>query len=230
MRTRNHDGRRASLALAALLFLPAAAGAQSSDQAPTQPPTTQGPMVIERVPSGFLFAPEFKVTDFANKTSGLVGGYAGWLTDQTFFVGGGAYFLTDWSHDRELGYGGLVLGWTLPEDRVAFTAKTLIGGGIATRTALVSYPPYGPPYRPVPVHDGNYVTYPPYYPGGITTTAWFHDDIFVFEPEASVSIKLHPGLRLAGSVGYRVTAGGASLPANVSGVTGGVSLQIGGGS
>ena len=41
-----------------------------------------GPMTIERVRSGVLIAPDFKVTRFDGRTSELVGGYGGWLSDQ----------------------------------------------------------------------------------------------------------------------------------------------------
>src|SRR5205809_6251266 len=52
-----------------------------------------GPMVIERVHSGVLLAPDFKVTEVDGRTSELVGGYGGWLTDRTLFIGGGGYWL-----------------------------------------------------------------------------------------------------------------------------------------
>jgi hypothetical protein len=218
----------------ALLFLPAIARAQLSDQASSGPSSdqvlaeaqaTQGPMVVTRVQSGFLVAPEFKVTNFDNKVSGLAGFSAGWLHDQTFFIGGGAYFLTDWSSTRELGYGGLVLGWSLfPEERVGISLKGLIGGGIATRASTIIYP--APPLRPYPINNH----FNPYPPIGSTVNAIFYDDVFVTEPEMSVVVKLRPNLRLTGSIGYRVTAGGADLSTNVSGATGSVALQIGGGS
>ena len=74
------------LALFVLVLLPVAASAQSASD---QTPQSQGPMRIERVHSGLLAAPDFKVTDVDYTTSEMVGGYAGWITDDTFFVGGG---------------------------------------------------------------------------------------------------------------------------------------------
>jgi hypothetical protein len=67
-------------------------------------------MVVERIKTGFLAVPDFKVTEFDRTTSELAGAYAGWLTDQRFLIGGGGYWLTSGSRDRELAYGGLVVG------------------------------------------------------------------------------------------------------------------------
>src|ERR1043166_9045012 len=122
-------------------FVPLTAAAQP-ESLPAEPqsdvaeqrratPVMQGPMTIEAIHSGFLAAPDVKVTDFDHKTSPLVGGYAGWVTDDTFFIGGGGYWLAD-SHrsDREMAYGGLVLQWLARKDsRIGFGAKGLIGGG-----------------------------------------------------------------------------------------------------
>ena len=73
---------------AALMFgvLPIAASAQTP---PAAAPASQGPMIVERIHSGFLVAPDVKVTEVDKKTSELVGGYAGWVTDATFLIGGG---------------------------------------------------------------------------------------------------------------------------------------------
>ena len=68
-----------------------------------------GPMIVERVENGFLGAPDVKVTEVDHRTSELVGGYAGWVFDQTIFVGGGGYWMANHSSDRELGYSGFVV-------------------------------------------------------------------------------------------------------------------------
>ena len=89
-------------------------------------------MTVERVKSGFLVAPDFKVTEFDHRVSGLAGAYTGWLYDRTFFLGGGGYWLANRSRDREMAYGGLVVGWFAGADRrIGFGAKGLIGGGRA---------------------------------------------------------------------------------------------------
>src|SRR6267378_2758954 len=82
-----------------VLIAPLAAAAQ--DATPTNP-NAQGPMIVERVKSGFLVAPDFKVTGVDHKTSELAGAYAGWVTDNTLLVGAGGYWLANRSKDREM--------------------------------------------------------------------------------------------------------------------------------
>ena len=62
---------------------------------PPQQPATQGPMVVERVHNGFAGAPDFKVTTLDRSTGRLVGGYGGWLIDNTLLIGAGGYWLTN---------------------------------------------------------------------------------------------------------------------------------------
>jgi len=97
-------------AAACVLFalLPLAVSAQTAD--PAQTPRSTGPMTVERVKSGFLIAPDFKVTRFDGKTSPLAGVYGGWLNDQTLFFGAGAYWNTDRSRAHDLTYAGFVAG------------------------------------------------------------------------------------------------------------------------
>ena len=73
--------RTSVLAASLVLLAPLTAAAQG------------GPMIVERVENGFLASPDVKVTDVDHKTSELVGGYAGWVFDQTVFVGGGGYWI-----------------------------------------------------------------------------------------------------------------------------------------
>jgi len=82
--------RRAILVSVMACFVPLSAAAQSGAAAT---PVMQGPMTIEAIHSGFLAAPDVKITEVDRKTSALVGGYAGWVTDDTFFVGGGGYWM-----------------------------------------------------------------------------------------------------------------------------------------
>ena len=128
---------RASGAGLMLCLLPIAASAQTTGGA--APPANQGPMIVERIHSGFLVAPDVKVTEVDKKTSELVGGYAGWVTDDTFFIGGGGYWMANQSHDREMAYGGLIVQWLARRsDRFGFSAKGLVGGGRATLSSTLS--------------------------------------------------------------------------------------------
>src|SRR6266699_6994978 len=127
------------------LSLPTSAAVLSSDDA--QP--AAGPMKIERVQSGVLVAPDFKVTRFDGRTSELVGGYGGWLSDKTFFVGGGGYWLANGSRDRRLGYGGVVLQWMGRSDEtIGYSIKGLVGGGTSTLANTVTETVRVPNLRP----------------------------------------------------------------------------------
>src|SRR5262245_9827510 len=103
--------RRAILVLTLSLGLaPLPAAAQDANtQSTPQTPNAGGPMTFEAIHSGWLAAPDAKVTQFDGKTDALLGGYAGWLTDETLFVGGAAYWLVNPSNDHEMWYGGVSL-------------------------------------------------------------------------------------------------------------------------
>ena len=228
--------------MAAALFIaltPLAAAAQGSATQAT--PTSGGPMVVERVGSGFMFAPDFKVTEVDGHTSGLAGGYAGWLADETFFIGGGGYWLVNGSDSRELAYGGLILQFMgRTNERVGWSFKGLLGGGEGTLLDTVTVVTY-PPVYPTPA-DGHYPDGTRPVPGPpVTQTSLVraHQDFFVAEPEANVVFRLAKGVRLAGGVGYRFVDswhyhdpygyGYGHDDGRFSGVTGTISLQIGGG-
>jgi len=99
--------RRIALVALGACLVPLSAAAQPAG--PTTP-RTQGPMIIEPIRSGWLVAPDVKVTEVDRKTSELVGGYAGWLSDERFFIGGAGYWLAN-GNDREMAYGGVVAQW-----------------------------------------------------------------------------------------------------------------------
>jgi hypothetical protein len=218
---------RKTLVVAFLLLLcPVASRAQDSSSTATAQsgPRSDGPMVIQRIESGFTIAPDFKITEFDDKTSMLAGFYGGWLEDKTFFVGGGGYWLTNGSHDQGLSYGGLVLGWSVHGDRkVGFGAKSLIGGGVATLASQVMTFVPGP--RPEPRTR----PLPPIVP--VTTTVLFDEGFFIFEPEANVFATLGHHFRLTGGVGYRLIGEaygyGHDTGDRIRGIIGSVALQIG---
>jgi hypothetical protein len=118
----------------ALAPLPAAAQDAAATAQPPQPtPNAQGPMIFEPIHSGWLAAPDAKITEMNGRTSELVGGYAGRITDDAFFVGGGGYWLANQGRDHEMWYGGLVLQWLARTNaRFGYSVKGLVGGGEAT--------------------------------------------------------------------------------------------------
>ena len=214
--------RRAILVSVMTCAVPLSVAAQSGAAAT---PVMQGPMTIEAIHSGFLAAPDVKITEVDRKTSALVGGYAGWVTDDTFFIGGGGYWLADTHrNDRKMAYGGLVVQWLARKDsRIGFGARGLVGGGEATLfdTISVRVPEVRGP-------NGRVIT-----PAStFSQPARFRDGFIIAEPEALLSLRLTRKIRLAGGVGYRFTGaerrglGGDRL----DGTTGSLSLQISGGS
>ena len=201
-------------------LVPLSAAAQPAG---TTTPRTQGPMIIEPISSGWLAAPDVKVTEVDRKTSELVGGYAGWLSEQRFFIGGAGYWLAN-GNDREMAYGGVVaqcLVWN--NSRFGVSAKGLLGGGQASVTDTISV-------RVPEVRANGRVITPA---STVSQRVRLHDAFVVAEPEAQLSFKLRNQLRVAVGAGYRFTGSDrrGGLGGNrLDGATGSVSLQIGGGS
>jgi len=226
--SRANAGRAAAIAYA-LLALPIAAGAQDAS-AEQQAPRTQGPMTVERVKSGFLVTPEVKITTFDHKTSELLGADGGWLADKMFFIGGGGYWMLNQNHDRELAYGGLVLGVSTPVDSpFSFGVKTLIGGGTATVGRSITVYDDGPGDIRIQTPGARQTVI---LPTPIITNVRYHEDFFVFEPQAHVAFKMSKWIRVTAGAGYRWTGHYYYYhdgPDGLSGATGSVGLQIGGG-
>ena len=202
----------------ALCLLPIGAAAQTGGAAApdlTASQASQGPMIVERVHNGFLVAPDFKFTEVDKKSSGLAGGYAGFVIDDHFFIGGGAYALATNTRDREMAYGGLILQWFgRGNERFGFSARTLIGGGTSESFSTVQ------------VLDRGRLT---------NQSVRFRQDFVVAEPGVDALVRLTNHLRLTIGAGYRFTGrgrdrffDGGSRP-NLDGAVGSVGLQIGGG-
>jgi len=181
-------------------------------------------MIVEPIRSGFLAAPDVKVTEIDRKTSELIGGYAGWLSDERFFIGGGGYWLANGNrNDREMAYGGLVVHWLVwNSGRVGVGAKGLVGGGEATLTDTISI------RVPEVRTNGRLVT-----PAStVSQRVRVRDGFLLAEPEAQLSLKLMKQLRLSIGAGYRFTGSDRrGFGRNrLDGATGSLALQIGGGS
>lgn len=216
---------RAAAACLLVVLSPLAAAAQGG--APPSTPPNQGPMTVERVKSGFLVAPDFKVTEFDHRMSELAGAYAGWLSDRTFFLGGGGYWLANRSRDREMAYGGLVVGWFAGADRrLGFGAKGLIGGGrarLASSFGTIFDDDDHDERRLEVIAPGPALLIPP------QLNVRLRDDFFVAEPEATVIVGLTKHFRLTAGAGYRLIGGARGTRNRLQGATGSVALQIGGG-
>lgn len=214
--------RRATLVALLACLVPLRAAAQPAG---STTPRTPGPMLVEPIHSGFLVAPDVKITEVDRKTSELVGGYAGWLSDERFFIGGGGYWLANGNrNDREMAYGGLVvhcLVWN--GGRFGVGAKGLFGGGEATLSDTINV------RVPEVRTNGRVVT-----PSAIVAQrVRIRDTFLLAEPEAQLSIKLMKQLRIALGAGYRFTGSdrrSSFRGDRLDGATGSVALQIGGGS
>ena len=212
--------RRIALVALGACLVPLSAAAQPAG--PTTP-RTQGPMIIEPIRSGWLVAPDVKVTEVDRKTSELVGGYAGWLSEQRFFIGGAGYWLAN-GNDREMAYGGVVaqcLVWN--NSRFGVSAKGLLGGGQASVTDTISV-------RVPEVRANGRVITPA---STLSQSVRVHNAFVLAEPEAQLSFRLKKQLHLAVGAGYRFTGSdrrGGFDGNRLDGATGSVSLQIGGGS
>jgi hypothetical protein len=219
-------GLRTLLALVAAASIPAAAHAQAS-----APQITQGPMIVERVHSGFMIAPDVKVTDVDHHTSELVGGYGGWLTDDAIFVGGGGYWLANNTSDRSMGYGGLVVRWLAHTgDRVGYSAGGLVGGGqsrLATTITTPVLPPLPLDLRGAPGRDLNdLIRRIP----TRTTTVQLREGFFLAEPDLDVMLRVARHMRLTVGAGYRFVGADRDDGSRLRGPTASIALQIGGGS
>jgi hypothetical protein len=154
-----------------------------------------------------------------------VGGYGGWLTDKTFFIGGGAYWLANGSRDRRLGYGGLVLQWMARGDRLlGYSIKGLVGGGESTLSRSVTQTIRIPDMRLI---DGR--PQAGRQPQSITTSIRTRQGFFVAEPEADVVIRITKTIRLTAGAGYRLIAAEHGDESRLRGAVGTVGLQLGGG-
>jgi hypothetical protein len=203
--------------IALILLILAAPGAAFAQDRAAQAAQRQpsGPMVIERLHAGFLVAPDFKITTVNRTTSELAGGYAGWVTDSSIFIGGGGYWLTNRSRDRKMGYGGVVIGFLARTDRrIGFGGKGLLGVG----TATIGEPTF------FDLRDRQD------YDFGFGPRFGRSQGFFVADPEADLYLKLTNRLRLGGEFGYRVIGADRGLDNRLRGLTGGVTLQVGGGS
>ena len=212
------------IAILLSLFV-AGSSAALAQEAPAPLPASQGPMVVERVRDGFAGAPEFKVTQIDSTTGNFVGGYGGWLIDNTLLIGGGAYWLTNGAGIHDMGYGGAVVEWLQRVNRpIGFSVRGLIGFGVATLTDNFPIATRG-------FDGGN--RFSPGRPGPPTTSVVqvrYSDGFFVAEPQANFLINVNPKMRVSVGGGYRLVGGAYRADDRLRGATGSVSVQFGGSS
>lgn len=216
--------RRVQAALVAVTFLTASAGAALAQQAPPASSAAQptSGMQVRQMQSGFVFAPEVRFTQVNDRSATLVGASAGWQMDRTLFVGAAGYVLANRERDFEMQYGGALVKFSIGGTRTAGLAPGLfVGLGTATITRPLSeFGMYGP-WRPDPR---------PGRPSAVSgsTPVLLYDNIGVAEPQLNAFWNVNRWLRVEGGVGYRFVGAAEMMNRHLRGVSGSVSLQIGG--
>jgi hypothetical protein len=222
-------------AAAMTLIVPATAAAQQQPASGT-PQNTPVQGTVGPIESGFLIAPDAKITQVNDRSATLVGAYGGWMTEHTVLIGAGGYWLANDARDFDMAYGGPVVEWLVHGNRtIAFGARGLVGGGRATlsgtlgdlfgvrtnQEAAASIDRGGRHGRPV-VTDGRRT---------ITSASIVvvRDDFFIAEPQAIVSMRAARWLHVDAGVGYRLIAGAENLNDRLRGVSGTLSVKFGGG-
>jgi hypothetical protein len=178
--------------------------------------TPQPPLVLERIHSPFVVAPDYRIANVDGDTGQLAGAYAGRLLDGTLFVGGGFYWLVNGDRGEEMRYGGLMLGWSMPAGRmVHFGARSLVGFGSATLGTELD------------ARGGSSRSRDHFNPGPVQTVRFLaRDDFFVFEPQVNASVQVirHVGVEIGG--GYRVSGATDALEDRLNGVSGSLAVQL----
>jgi len=209
-----------SLAILALLLVPGAVRAQGApDPVDPAPPTLR----IEPMQSGFVVAPESRLSELDGSFASFAGGYAGFLTDDTLLIGAAGYWLTNDAWDRSMGYGGLLAELRLVRDRrLGVSVRALLGGGSATLGVPVTVP--ASPWPPFRGRFGDRIE-PDAEP--VTRTLRVREEFLVAEPQATLSFRINSWLRLSASAGYRFVGGAERLDDRLGGVSGSFALELG---
>lgn len=207
------------------------AGAQTADQAPA---SAGSGLQIQNLQSGFVIAPDAKFTEVNDRQATLVGGYLGWLTDRTFFLGAGGYVLANRDDDFRMQYGGGLARWTFFGDRaVAVSTGLFAGVGDATLAR-----PYGEVFgvprtlaTNAPFQTGRgRLNSPRIGPSLITaeTPVRINEHFVMAEPQLNAVWTITPWLSLDAGVGYRFIGATDLLGDQLRGPSGSVAIRFGG--
>lgn len=209
---------RSLLALLTALLTPAAVLAQE------QPPiAAPGSLIVERINNTFVVTPDFTITEVDGRTGRLAGVSAGWLQEDTLFVGGGGYWLTNGSDDLKLAYGGVTVGWRMPaERRLQVGARALVGLGTATLgTDFDLAARRGAPT----VRDGRRTTSTRVFNTTIVRVP-LRDDFVIVEPQVTLGARFTNRLGVTVGAGYRLAGLADVLDDRLNGPSGSISLQL----
>jgi hypothetical protein len=201
--------------------------------AQAQTSTSTETLLGDDVDSGFLIAPDFKLTEIDGDFASLGGAYGGWVLDRKLLLGGGVYTLLQGRDGAEMTYGGGVVEYFVnPTKAVNFSFRGLIGGGSAT---------LGGPHRGDDFDredfdgpglgrgPGNGFARPfGRFPGGDfeASDRKLSSSFFIAEPEANVNLNLTKLLRLGFGGGYRFITGARGLDERLGGLFASVALKL----
>ena len=189
---------------------------QASGGQPARPSQSQGgPLLMQPVSSGVVFTPEVKFTTVNHANGTLVGGYGGWLYDDSLLLGAAAYWLTNGENGADMWSGGMLVGWTVPLGSVVRVGgRGLVGFGYAELPYEYTYVDYG---------------WGPHHGSGVHTTpwAWVGTSFFVFEPQATATFRLTRTVSFDVAGGYRVIADANGLDRELRGGFGSVGIRFG---
>lgn len=176
--------------MAAAASIAAAAGPQTPGSSPARTEAAQpGPLVLEPIPSGFVFTPELRLTRIDRWSATQLGGFGGWLVSDVFLLGAGGYGIASGPHGIGLHYGGMVAGISLPiDDRLRIGVRGLFGFGEAQLVERL------PVMCPNPSVD-----FAPCF-GAVRV----HQNFAVFEPQFTLGARLGEKVTFELSGGYRV--------------------------
>ena len=219
------------------------AGAWSASRRRRRSRRPQGRLTVERIRSGFVLAPDLKLTSIDGDSGAVAGLYGGFITDRRLLVGAGAYWLTAGPSGVDMAYGGGLVEWFAnPGGRVDFSVRSLFGFGRATLASTVETPvfdafydhagrlSYGGPghgrNRDRRFHNGHPAWNDNFeWPSSVTFR--YREDFLIADPQLSVHLNVTEWLRIGGGAGYRFIGRAGSDGERLQGFTASLGLQLG---
>ena len=211
--------------------------------ASAQEPAVASSLTVERIRSGFVVAPDLKLTSIDGDTGTVAGLYGGFITDRRLLVGAGAYWLTGGPGDVDMAYGGGLVEWFAnPGGRVDFSVRSLFGFGRATLASTVETTafdafhrhagrlPYGGPGHGRHWDRWSHKGHPTWSDGfewPSSFTLRYREDFLIADPQLSVHLNVTDWLRIGGGAGYRFVGYAGSEGDRLRGFTASVGLQLG---
>ena len=211
--------------------------------ASAQEPAAESRLTVERIRSGFLVAPDLKLTRIDGGSGTLAGLYGGFITDRRLLVGAGAYWLTGGPAAVDMAYGGGVVEWFAnPGGRLDFSVRSLFGFGRATLASTFETPVFDPWHRHAgrlpyggPRHGRHRGRWSPKgHPAWNDNFEWpssftyrYREDFLIADPQLSVHLNVTDWLRIGGGAGYRFVGRAGSEGHRLQGLTASIGLQLG---